>query len=455
VYSVRKKKKKNWLLQISRKFAFGTATLRYDGNPFALIVDNWDGDIAQLTIRGWNMKTFFIWRFTPPMSGSFGRDDCKQWYHTDVATDGLRAIRNSVPDNLPFNHPLVECNRFQATRAKLIQDVNTPWEERVSRGFYRHDTTSLSKAPVKPEMFEGSLSTPFTGSAKQASQWLLNDQPGCYNDCSYPLVCMDTGSCKCVQANCMMDSALWHDFVGGPSATVTATPASQWTTTDLVKAVQAQAIEDILLPGARDIFRTRQTLWKPIHVAGVETGMNPKIIEATNDMRCIHVIEEKDRDVGSFSADWVLFNALHEIFPAEQKIRPVVTNASMATTTVPLVAVPYYQGCYRNALHMSNEHVTDRLRDVESDMRRLYGHINDVGDGALWIMTHDFGGCVRSYWFQNCFYSGSRGRDNQPDFFAHAVVVQSMGDWNTGCIIPSKDIVIPSRSIMSPQLIPR
>jgi hypothetical protein len=70
----------------------------------------------------------------------------------------------------------------------------------------------------------------------------------------------------------------------------------------------------------------------------------------------------------------------------------------------------------------------------------------------LWIMSHDWGAC---YWFVWSIAEwetwGKKSEQMLP--FKDATVIQSMGDADTDCYVPGKDILIPPRTAITSQLL--
>lgn len=72
----------------------------------------------------------------------------------------------------------------------------------------------------------------------------------------------------------------------------------------------------------------------------------------------------------------------------------------------------------------------------------------------LWIMSHDWGACYHFVWSVAEWQKWGKSAEQLP-IFKGQTVVQSMGDTDTNCYEPRKDIVVPPRTLITQELIAR
>jgi hypothetical protein len=269
----------------------------------------------------------------------------------------------------------------------------------------------LTPAPIESGM--GIIQRPLAiTTTKQPHDWALRGLPTCMNHCDNPMVCVQNGHCRCIQADeCATERAnpltplelpTGHDLI------------SITTSQDFVKAVGKLRWQDVLLPSAMRVLETYPDLIK-VHVVSGYEG------EAEIEAAECHKLDSTH----CFSADSIMYRAMRSIsVPAEQ---------------ADLVIIPVYQHC---------DGAPFLLHDV---MEYASKTIPDFADRAVsLVLTHDWGICVQFAW--NIWEARTNNRLH-PDWILNNVFVWSvMGDTVTNCYRPHMDTVIPARTCNSAKL---
>lgn len=199
--------------------------------------------------------------------------------------------------------------------------------------------------------------------------WALKDLPTCWNDCASPAVCVQTGSCRCVESDCplrrenplltLKRDYIYHDPAKSPLGTYAAP------TTILATTVDHKDLFDVLLPHAKAYIDKHPDFLK-VHVADGYEGQ-----EAIENSEC-----HKLQDRHCFSADNIMYRAMRHIqVPAEQ---------------AELIVLPVYQQC-KGAPFM--------LHDVTHHAETLVPEILAGKKRMATVMTHDWGICIAFSWW--------------------------------------------------------
>jgi len=222
-------------------------------------------------------------------------------------------------------------------------------------------------------------STSNTGIVKQhpisskPNTWALRDLPPCWNDCNAPTICVQTGSCRCVQAdNCLprRDNPLARSNSG--VSTTNAKPNSHLGFLAGYSPILAETVaktdwRDILLPHARESIIANPEFIK-LHVADGYQGQT-----AIESAEC-HKLQSKH----CFSADSILYKAMRHI--------------SVPADKADLVVLPVYQHC-TGADFM--------LHDVMAFARETIPGVATGEKPVSVVMTHDWGICIAFAWYVN------------------------------------------------------
>ncbi|KAK8854600.1 hypothetical protein IAR55_003339 [Kwoniella newhampshirensis] len=249
--------------------------------------------------------------------------------------------------------------------------------------------------------------------------WAYRKLPACWNDCDSPTICVQTGDCKCVQADHCHPKrqnpliGLHPPAAESDESTKSHLGALAGYSHALVKAVQSVDWRDVLLPAARDALAAHPGFIK-VHVADGYEGQ-----EAIEAAPC-----HKLQKTHCFSADHVMYEALRAMsVPAEE---------------AQLVVLPVYQQCKDQPflLHDVMHHAAETIPGVKTGEKTV----------AL-VMTHDWGICISFAWE---IWSARDKNTLYPDWILDNVLVWSvMGDYDSPCYRPHQDVVVPARTCRS------
>lgn len=270
---------------------------------------------------------------------------------------------------------------------------------------------------------------PYTVS-RHPHNWPLKPLEPCWNDCNSPTTCVQTGNCRCVQAdNCprRRENPLIVLARGmRPTDQKKVSPLGDLGSFDPVlrKMVEKVDWRDILLPEARAYYAAHPELIKVHVVSGYE---GEKEVEASP----CHKLQKTH----CFSADSIMYRAMRHV--------------SVPATEATLVVLPVYQHCVDNEqnsadflLHKVWSHATNTIKNFYDDKVPLV------------MMTHDWGICLSFTWE---IWSSREMREGKPTLYPdhlldNTIVFSVMGDWDTRCYRPAQDIVVPARTCLSEQL---
>lgn len=202
-------------------------------------------------------------------------------------------------------------------------------------------------------------------------EWAMKDLPPCWNDCAAPTVCVQTGSCRCVQAECptrrvnplslASTSAMTpKPFAEGKSALGKLRPFANVLGDD----VRAGNWEDLLLPSFRAQYGKNASL-PALHVVDGYPGQ-----EEIESAAC-HKLQTKH----CFSADSIMYRAMrHLSVPAEE---------------AELIILPVYQHCdgAKFLLHDVMAYAGETIPGVRTGEKKV----------AI-TLTHDWGICIAFAW---------------------------------------------------------
>jgi hypothetical protein len=297
----------------------------------------------------------------------------------------------------------------------------------ASQKYFSDMAESLTK-----EAEDAEAGKPFTHALKRISphpdSWTLKDMAPCWNDCNSPTVCMQTGSCRCVQAdNCARRRENPLIALGRgihPTSEKVASPLGSLGGFDKVLARMVDKIDwrDLLLPEGRDYLQAHPEFIKVHVVSGYDREQE---IEAAD----CHNLQPSH----CFSADSIMYKAMRHIsVPADQ---------------ADLIILPVYQHC---------EGADFVLHDVWSYASNTIPGINQGTKPVSLIMTHDWGICLAFTWeiWESRELTGEGKPRLYPDpLMRNAIVWSVMGDWDSRCYRPAQDVVVPARTCLSKKLV--
>ncbi|GAA6064452.1 hypothetical protein JCM10212_005201 [Sporobolomyces blumeae] len=245
--------------------------------------------------------------------------------------------------------------------------------------------------------------------------WAPRELPTCAVDCSAPLPCVASEACKCTRDRCGDPRS------NGPFPAVAFTGQKSFpgvekkATADLAERVNAIPWDAVILPGAKDAFRTSVDLLPKAHVVEI-----PDTIDNHMKSKACYDLEKSPLP---FMGDHFLVEALR--------------NRSVELDQAEFVMIPYYQGCTFNYLQ---ENTFKKLADTVSYAeRRIAAAAQITAEQIVVPFTHDFGSCTG--WWPKL---GDVLGHSPPSPMNQAVAWQVNGDYNTRCVKPDRDVVIPA-----------
>lgn len=300
------------------------------------------------------------------------------------------------------------------------------WRAEESYNHYKQLTAELEQTEERTAKGESSGTTPGRLSSKP-DEWVLKDLPPCWNDCGSPTVCMQTGHCRCVQADgCPRRRENPLLTLSRParksSVTDSSSPLGKFKAHDPILEEMVAKVDwrDVLLPEARAYIATLKDEREFIKVHVVSGYPREDEIEAAE---C-----HKLQPTHCFSADSMMYRAMRHIsVPAEE---------------ADLIVLPVYQHC---------EGADFILHDVWHHAQASIPGINTGEKAVSLVMTHDWGICLAFTWE---IWSARQDHRLYPDpLLKNTLVFSVMGDWFSPCYRPAQDVVVPPRSCTSPRLL--
>ncbi|KAL8286616.1 hypothetical protein RQP46_004144 [Phenoliferia psychrophenolica] len=253
----------------------------------------------------------------------------------------------------------------------------------------------------------------------EASQWEAKDLQTCQIDCAAPLACLSSETCKCTRDRCGDRRA------GGPFPAVaysdrksfSPAPVEPPKPLTLKERVAIIPWESIILPGARRAFATPLADLPQANVVDL-----PDTIDTHMQSPACY---DLDKSPLPFLGDHFFVEDLR--------------NRSVAIEDADFVMVPYFQGCYYNYLQ---ENTFKKLADTVGFAETRIAAAEQITASKIAIpFTHDFGSCT-GWWPR---LEDVLGR-SPPSPMDQAVAWQVNGDYNTRCVKPDRDVVVPAVS---------
>lgn len=274
------------------------------------------------------------------------------------------------------------------------------------------------------------LSTTVKKTTHQPDNWALKALPACWNDCNSPTICMQTGSCRCVQAdNCPRRRENPLIAIGNglrPLSDKAESVLGEFGGYDKLLRHMVNKVDwrDLLLPEARDYIQAHPDFIK-IHV--VDGYPRQQEIESAD---C-----HKLADTHCFSADSIIYKAMRHL--------------SVSPDDADLIVLPVYQHCTGAdfILHEVWHYAATTIKGIDEQTKPV-----------SMMMTHDWGICLAFTW--EVWESREKNGEGVPKLYPDHILKNSliwsvMGDWDTRCYRPSQDVVVPARTCNSYKLVER
>ncbi|KDE08122.1 hypothetical protein MVLG_01603 [Microbotryum lychnidis-dioicae p1A1 Lamole] len=248
------------------------------------------------------------------------------------------------------------------------------------------------------------------------SGWSAKSLPICPIDCDAPLKCIATEKCMCTRDRCGISgrNGPFPSVAGSDriSFSKTVVPVAKLT---LQQRVDAIPWERVLLPGAQHAFATPLNDLPFAHVIALPKSVDNHLTSPA----CWNI----DKSPLPFLGDHILIEALKE--------------RSVPLAEADFVMVPYYQGCYYNYLQ---ENTFKKLADTIGFTESRTASVPHLKASKIVVpFTHDFGSCT-GWWPK---LGDVLGR-TPPVPMDQALAWQVNGDYNTKCVKPDRDVIIPA-----------
>ncbi|GMK55929.1 hypothetical protein CspeluHIS016_0209850 [Cutaneotrichosporon spelunceum] len=318
------------------------------------------------------------------------------------SADSRFGTTNQIPSNSSRRTHL--CER--------AHDAHIYYTDVAERSKKATRTTGPPKSQRKPQAL-----------ARQPDDWALKLMPACWNDCAAPTVCIQTGKCRCVQADSCprrRENPLTA-IARGPRNPITPNKSHLGMYKGYASVLQDMVAKvdwrDLLYPEARAYLAAHPEFIK-VHVAGGYPREQEIESADCHRLQASHC----------FSADSILYKAMrHLSVPAEK---------------ADLIVLPVYQHCTGAPFI---------LHDVWGHAANSIKGINDGSKATSVVMTHDWGICLAFEWE---IWSSRPHTKMYPDpLLRNTLVFSVMGDWDSNCYRPAQDVVVPARTCRSKNLV--
>lgn len=286
----------------------------------------------------------------------------------------------------------------------------------------------------------------------EASSWTASEYATCSSDCGAPLACLASERCKCTRDRCgnsgrgvtfpevagtgrvsfevgkageeLRRKRGWHG-AGGKRAPVKGAKEATAELT-LKQKVEALPWEGLILPGARAAFDLPLDKLPAVHVV----DLPPSIDDHLQTPSCWNL----DKAARPMMGDHLLVESLR--------------NVSVPIEDSEFAVVPFYQGCYANR---PDGNTFKKLAETwEYAEGRLAGADQIVGSRIVVPFTDDYGSCTG--WWPSL--QEALGKE-PPAPMDQAIAWQVNGDYNTRCVKPDQDVVVPAITKNTKKLLAR
>ncbi|GAA5848730.1 hypothetical protein JCM8547_004610 [Rhodosporidiobolus lusitaniae] len=250
-----------------------------------------------------------------------------------------------------------------------------------------------------------------------AMSWTKKDLQTCSVDCSAPIPCLASDDCKCTRDRCG-DSRGTSPFPSVAYTSLKSFPpsvAQEAKPQTLAERADAIPWDALIVPGAKDAFNLGFERLPKGHVVGLPESIDNHMKSAM----CYDI----DKSPLPFMGDHFLVEAFR--------------NKTVEIDKADFVVVPYFQGCYYNYLQENTfKKLADTIGYAET---RIAAAPHITADRIVVPFTHDFGSCT-GWWPKLEDVLGH----SPPSPMDQAVAWQVNGDFNTRCIKPDRDVVLPA-----------
>lgn len=288
----------------------------------------------------------------------------------------------------------------------------------------------------------------------EANSWTASEYTTCSSDCEAPLACLASDKCKCTRDRCGNTGRLspfpkvaytdevsfdggqasaggeplrkrkWH--LPGKKRAPVAKAKVKAAELTLSQKVAALPWDGLILPGARAAFNLKLDELPSVHVVALPASIDDHLETPS----CWNL----DKAALPLMGDHYLVEALR--------------NVSVPIGESDFAVVPFYQGCYYNRPdHNTFKKLAETWDYAEG---RLAGADQIVGSRIVVPFTHDYGSCT-GWWPR---LEEALGKE-PPSPMDQAVAWQVNGDYNTRCVKPDQDVIVPAITKNTKKLISR
>lgn len=250
----------------------------------------------------------------------------------------------------------------------------------------------------------------------------------CDDVCGVGLVggCVNTGRCRCVQPRCTTDPAAEPLFDD---------PINSTASTDLKTAFESLPRDELFHPHVRP-FLGRSWSAPKYHVLNIPDRL-------------------LDGARSSYTTTRLRWNATayrSQCFQADSFTLDTLAKSTYAKSLAEadLVFVPFFHGYLVHTLRMLDQ-------DVATSFRKVWNHVARLTRGKIkpnakfvFVLSHDMGGCLS---FRFHVLLQRKANNAQVPQLKQSIILSPMGDYNTNCFLPHKDVVISPVSCFTNPLI--
>ncbi|GFZ52393.1 hypothetical protein JCM24511_10166 [Saitozyma sp. JCM 24511] len=334
------------------------------------------------------------------------------FFQEDPLASAIFDLRDELWRDMSGSRPKALCTRLKSARDTAQK---------------RLDRLASFTWPITPD--EAALPT---GSP---AEWRLRHLPACTNLCDHPTICVDTGSCMCVQSSCPALSRF--PFASSANLPVLSYPPPAFDDSQLL---EPNILED----------QVNRSTWLSVlrpHAARY-LARSPQFMQVNVTRLPDDAQNDRDRNPEPYDK---LHNNQYGCYSADSALERGLKQISTEYSDGGLVFLPYYHGFSHQGWVFNNEWKVMPHHTLDDWYENARQHYFPPGfDEAMLVIpfAHDWGPC--NFWFQTV--SEARHHARAARAIQKGSAWSPMGDLNVNCYRPDQDIVIPSRTCLQDRL---
>lgn len=129
----------------------------------------------------------------------------------------------------------------------------------------------------------------------------------------------------------------------------------------------------------------------------------------------------------------------------------VLQSVSVPLEEADFVFVQFYHGVLHHSQGVAN-YWLDQEFNTSAEHAESFRHRMKSTAVFVWMLVHDAGGCLHFSWHHLAM---PKNWNRQPPALRSSIVMSAMGDYNTNCYFPHKDVVIAPVTCLTSELIAR